>query len=200
MKSRASTAERSTEAANESNPNGFVTKRKIDGERRSIRHYSDGRVSERSASVEPAPRTRASTRASTRNSSRSCSRNDTCNTTRASSHMGPFISRRSSFADRPPSAFQSKLSDLAAEISAEVARFSADKPGSASAERLRTTWSNVRSGKATPKNTIHSSGASVASSNCSTRTGGSVLDRIADIEDRVRRQNVWLKPVLEGDE
>ncbi|KAJ5576366.1 hypothetical protein N7535_003292 [Penicillium sp. DV-2018c] len=224
MRRRASTTERSTQTPTTPNPNGFITERELAGERRSIRRYNDGRISGRS-SVEPSPRRRASTSASTRNSSRSSSRTDnTGDTTRASSRMGPFISRRSSLSlslscadrDRPPSSSSSpspfhsnKLSDLAAEISAEVARFSADKPNSASAQRLRATWNNVRNGKAKamPKkvNEIHSSGAGaagVAGSTCSTRTEeGSIIARIvADIEDRIRRQNVGLKPVLEGDE
>jgi hypothetical protein len=197
--SMANTAERSPEAVNEPNPNGFVTERELAGERRSIRRYNDGRVSGRSASVEPGPRTRASTR----NSSRSCSRNDTGNTTRASSRMGPFISRRSSFTDRPPSAIQSKLSDMAAEISAEVVDLFADNPDSSTAKKFLVSWSiqkNAKGGTATPKHLTHSTGASVTSSNCSTKTNGSVIARIADIEDRVRKHNVRLKPVLEGDE
>ncbi|KAJ5562256.1 hypothetical protein N7461_001017 [Penicillium sp. DV-2018c] len=222
MRRRASTTERSTQTPTTPNPNGFITERELAGERRSIRRYNDGRISGRS-SVEPGPRRRASTSTSTRNSSRSPSRTDnTGDTTRASSRMGPFISRRSSLSlslscadrDRPPSSSSSpspfhsnKLSDLAAEISAEVARFSADKPNSASAQRLRATWNNVRNGKkAMPKkvNEIHSSGtgaAGVAGSSCSTRMEGSIIARIvADIEDRIRKQNVGLKPVLEGDE
>lgn len=38
-------ANQTTDAASEENPNGFITDRAIDGQRRSIRQYNDGRVS-----------------------------------------------------------------------------------------------------------------------------------------------------------
>lgn len=41
----------------EKNANGFTTERSVGGERRSIRHYNDGRVSQRGTPIPSSPRT-----------------------------------------------------------------------------------------------------------------------------------------------
>ena len=80
-----------TETHRNDNPNGFITEREVDGERRSIRHYNDGRVSSRNSSREGRISSRPTSRASftrSRVNSQTTSRSASRSTRRASSESG----------------------------------------------------------------------------------------------------------------
>jgi hypothetical protein len=172
-----------TEAANDLNPNGFVTDREVDGERRSIRHYNDGRISGRGRNVE------ASLRTKMRNSSETGCR------------VRPPTSRRESGGRSTPTG--SGPAGVA-DITAAMAKLTVDHPNSAKVKKLSKKLNldadpgieTVTLRKVTP-----SSVASVVSSKCSGSSSGSVNARIADIENRVRKHiKTRLQSITEEDE
>ncbi|KAJ5383347.1 hypothetical protein N7517_001258 [Penicillium concentricum] len=175
-----------TEAASDLNPNGFVTDREVDGERRSIRHYNDGRVSGRGRSVEASLRTKMHK-----------------NSTRTGSRARPPTSHPWELSGRSTPAVGPGPPDIA-DITAAMAKLTADHPTSTKVKRLNKKLNldadlgieTVTMRKVTP-----SSLASVVSSKCSTGSNSSVNARIADIEDRVRNHiDTRLQPVREEDE
>ncbi|CAI7653094.1 unnamed protein product [Penicillium discolor] len=156
-------ANTTTEAANDLNPNGFITNRELDGERRSIRHYNDGRVSGRGRSVEGSLRTKMRK-----------------NSTGAGGRVRPPISRSRDL---------SGPSDIA-DITAAMAKLTVDHPTSPKVMRLSKKLNlDADSGieTVTLRKVTPSSTASVASSTCSTGSRSSVNARIAEIEGRVRK-------------
>lgn len=163
-------ANTTTEAANDLNPNGFITDRELDGERRSIRHYNDGRVSGRVRSVEGSLRTKMQN-----------------NSTGAGGRARPPTSRPRDLSGRSTPAVASGPSDIA-DITAAMAKLTVDHPTSPKVKRLSKKLNlDADSGietmalrKVTPSST-----ASVAST-CSTGSRSSVNARIAEIEGRVR--------------
>lgn len=73
------------------NPNGFTTEREVDGERRCVRHYNDGRVSSRDSSrrrISPPSSPNISRCRTARASSRPTSHSTSRSTSRASSDSG----------------------------------------------------------------------------------------------------------------
>ncbi|OQE34362.1 hypothetical protein PENCOP_c019G06044 [Penicillium coprophilum] len=179
-------AAKTTEAASDLNPNGFVTDRKVDGERRSLRHYNDGRVSGRGRRVESNLRTKMHK-----------------NSTRTRSHARPLTLHPGELSGRSTPAAGPSPSDIAG-ITAAVAKLTADHPTSAKVKRLIKKLnldadSTIETG--TLRKVTSSSVASVVSSNCSTGSNSSVNARIADIEDRIRNHiKQRLLPVREEDE
>ncbi|CAI7572542.1 unnamed protein product [Penicillium crustosum] len=165
-------ANMTTEAANDLNPNGFITNRELDGERRSIRHYNDGRVSGRGRSVEGSLRSKMQK-----------------NSTGAGGRARPPTSRSRDLSGRSTPAFVSGSSDIAG-ITAAMAKLTVDHPTSPKVKRLNkklnldaySGFETVTLRKVTPSST-----ASVASSTCSTGSRSSVNARIAEIEGRVRK-------------
>ncbi|KAJ5518461.1 hypothetical protein N7453_000883 [Penicillium expansum] len=166
-------ANKTTEAASDLNPNGFITDRELDGERRSIRHYNDGRISRRGSSVEASLRTKMH-------------RHSTGTEGRAwlpTSHPGDLSGRS------PPVGGASGPSDIA-DITAAMAKLTVDHPTSPKVKRLSKKLNldadpgieTVTLRKVTPSST-----ASMTSSTCSTHSKSSVNARIAEIEDRVRK-------------
>ncbi|KAJ5164671.1 uncharacterized protein N7500_006501 [Penicillium coprophilum] len=171
-------AAKTTEAASDLNPNGFVTDRKIDGERRSLRHYNDGRVSGRGRSVGSDLRTKM---------------HKNCTKTRGRAR--PLTSHPGESSDRSTPAAGPSPSDIA-EITAAVAKLKTDHPTSAKVKRLSKKLNpNADSTieTVTLRKVTSSSVASVVSSRCSTGSRSSVNARIADIEDRIRNH---IKPRL----
>ncbi|KAJ5836116.1 hypothetical protein N7447_002142 [Penicillium robsamsonii] len=177
---------KTTEAASDLNPNGFVTDREVDGERRSIRHYNDGRVSGRGRSVEASLRTKMHK-----------------NFTEAGSHARPPTSHCWELSGRSTPAVGPGPPDIA-DLTAAMAKLTADHPASAKVKRLSKNLNldadpgigPVAIPKVTPLSV-----ASVVSSKRSTGSGSSVNARIADIEDRVRNHiNTRLQPLREEDE
>ncbi|CRL27916.1 EF-Hand 1, calcium-binding site [Penicillium camemberti] len=165
-------ANTTTEAANDLNPNGFITNRELDGERRSIRHYNDGRVSGRGRSVEGSLRTKMRK-----------------NSTGAGGRARPPTSRSRDLSGRATPAVRSGPSDIA-DITAAMAKLTVDHPTSPKVKKLSKklnldAYSGIETvalRKVTPSST-----ASVASSTCSTGSRSSVNARIAEIEGRVRK-------------
>ncbi|KAJ6128387.1 hypothetical protein N7471_009604 [Penicillium samsonianum] len=164
-------ANKTTEAASDLNPNGFITDREVDGERRSIRHYNDGRVSGRGRSVEGSLRTKMH-------------KNPTGTGGRArplTSHPGNLGGRSTPVA--------SGSSDIA-DITAAMAKLTVDHPTSPKVKRLSKKLNldaDPRIETVTLRKVTPSSTASVVSSTCSTGSNSSVNARIAEIEDRVRK-------------
>lgn len=164
-------ANKTTEAASDLNPNGFITDREVDGERRSIRHYNDGRVSGRGRSVEGSLRTKMH-------------KNPTGTGGRArppTSHPGNLGGRST-----PVTSGSSDIAD----ITAAMAKLTVDHPTSPKVKRLSKKLNldaDPRIETVTLRKVTPSSTASVASSTCSTGSNSSVNARIAEIEDRVRK-------------
>ncbi|KAJ5189765.1 hypothetical protein N7491_008191 [Penicillium cf. griseofulvum] len=109
---------KTTGAANDLNPNGFVTDREVDGERRSIRHYNDGRISGRGRSVEASLRTKMH-----RNSSGT------------GSCVRPRTFHHGESGGRSTPAVGSGPADVA-DITAAMAKLTIDHPTSAKVKRL----------------------------------------------------------------
>ncbi|CAG8906914.1 unnamed protein product [Penicillium egyptiacum] len=179
-------ANQTTGAANDLNPNGFITDREVDGERRSIRHYNDGRVSGRGRSVE------GSLRAKMRKDSTGAGGRDRPPPT---SHPRDMGSRSTPVASGP--------SDIA-DITAAMAKLAVGHPTSPKVKRLSKKLNlDADSGieTVTLRKVTPSSTASVASSTCSTDSNSSVNARIAEIEDRVRKHiRTRLQSIKEEDE
>ncbi|KAJ5513002.1 hypothetical protein N7463_002554 [Penicillium fimorum] len=179
-------ATRTTEAASDLNPNGFITDREVDGERRSIRHYNDGRVSGRGRSVEASLRTKMHK-----------------NATRAGSRARPPTSHPWELSGRSTPVVGAGPADIA-DLTAAMVKLTADHPTSAKVKRLSKKLNldaDPGIGTVTLQKVTPLSVASVFSSKCSTGSGSSVNARIADIEDRVRKQiNTRLQPLREESE
>ncbi|KAJ5603527.1 hypothetical protein N7537_006483 [Penicillium hordei] len=158
-------------AANDLNPNGFITDRELDGERRSIRHYNDGRVSGRGRSVEGTLRTKMQK-----------------SPTGAGGRARPPTSRPRDLSGRSTPAVASGSSDIA-DITAAMAKLTADHPASPKVKRLSKKLNlDADSGieTVTLRKVTTLSMDSGASSTCSTGSRSSVNARIAEIEGRVR--------------
>ncbi|CAI7658306.1 unnamed protein product [Penicillium viridicatum] len=171
-------ANTTTEAASDLNPNGFITNRELDGERRSIRHYNDGRVSGRGRSVEGSLRTKMRK-----------------NSTGAGGRARPLNGRSIL-------AVASGPSDIA-DITAAMAKLTVDHPTSPKVKRLSKKLNlDADSGieTVTLRKVTPSSTASVVST-CSTSSRSSVNARIAEIEGRVREHiKTRLQSIKEEDE
>ncbi|CDM35566.1 hypothetical protein DTO013E5_7960 [Penicillium roqueforti] len=178
-------AKKTTEAASDLNPNGFITDRELDGERRSIRHYNDGRVSGRGRSVEGSLRTTMRK-----------------NSTRTGNRSRPLTSHsRDSGGRSTPIVFNP--SDIA-DITAAMAKLTVDHPTSPKVKRLSKKL-NFDAGPGieivTLRRVTPSPTASVASSICSTGSNSSVNARIAEIEDRLKKHiKTRLQSIKEEDE
>ena len=176
-------ANKTAAAANNLNPNGFITDRKVDGERRSIRHYNDGRVSGRGGSIE------GSCQGSCKNSIGTGGR-ARCPT----SHPRDLGGRSTPAASGP--------SDVA-DITAAMVKLTVDHPTSPKVKRLSKKLNldgypgmeAVTLRKVTPSPT-----SSVTSSTYSTGSSRSVNVRIAEIEDRVRKHTKSRLQSIEEDE
>ena len=178
-------ANKTTEAASDLNPNGFITDRELDGERRSIRHYNDGRVSGRGRSVEGSPRTRMPK-----------------DSTGIGGRSRPLTSHsRDSGGRSTPITFDP--SDIA-EITAAMAKLTVDHFASPKVKRLSEKLNldaNPGIETVTLRKVTPSSMASVTSSTCSTGSNSSVNARIAEIEDRLKKHiKTRLQSIKEEDE
>ncbi|KGO71108.1 hypothetical protein PITC_080450 [Penicillium italicum] len=162
---------KTTEAASDLNPNGFVTDREVDGERRSIRHYNDGRISRRGSSAEGSLPTKMHR-----------------HSIGIGGHARPPTSHLRALSGRSTPVIASGPSDIA-DITAAMAKLTVDHPTSSKVKRLSKKLNldadpgieTVTLRKVTPSST-----ASMASSTRSTGSKSSVNARIAEIEDRVR--------------
>ncbi|CAG7935046.1 unnamed protein product [Penicillium nalgiovense] len=177
-------ANKAAGAANDLNPNGFTTDREVDGERRSIRHYNDGRVSGRGRSIED---------------SRQVSRK---NSTGTGGRARPPTSHPRDLGDRSTPA-ASGPSDVA-DITAAMAKLTVDHPTSPKVKRLSKKL-NLDADPGIETVTLRkvnlSPTPSVISSTCSKGTNSSVNARIAEIEDRVRKHiKSRLQSIQEEDE
>ncbi|CAI7620557.1 unnamed protein product [Penicillium glandicola] len=179
-------ANKTTHAASDHNPNGFVTDRELHGERRSIRHYNNGRVSGRGKSVEASIRT-----------------NSRKNSIVSGGRARPLTSHHRGLGGRSTPAAGSISADVA-HITAAMAKLTVDHPTSPRVKRLSKKLNldaDPRIETVTLRKVTPSSAASMASSTCSTGSKSSVNARIADIEDRVRKHiNTRLQPIREEDE
>jgi hypothetical protein len=177
-------ANKTAAAANDLNPNGFITEREVDGERRSVRRYNDGRVSGRGGSIE-----------GTRQGSRKNSTGISGRARPPTSHPRDLDCRSTPAASGP--------SDVA-DITAAMAKLTVDHPTSPKVKKLSKKLNldadpgieTVTLQKVTPSPT-----PSVASSTCSAGSKSSVNARIAEIEDRVRKHiKSRLQTIKEEDE
>ncbi|KAJ5959093.1 uncharacterized protein N7479_006243 [Penicillium vulpinum] len=182
----ASEANKTTEAASDLNPNGFITDRKVDGERRSIRHYNEGRVSGRGRSVEASLRTKMHK-----------------NFIGTGGRARPPTSHPRDVSGRSTPAAASDPAEVA-NITAAMAKLTVDHPTSLKVKRLSKKLNlDADPGieTVTLRKVTSSSVASMASSTRSTGTNSSVIARIADIEDRVRKHiKTQLHRIKEEDE
>ncbi|EKV13027.1 EF-Hand 1, calcium-binding site [Penicillium digitatum] len=165
-------AHKTSEAASNFNPNGFVTDREVGGQRRSIRHYNNGRISRRGSSVEGSIRIKM---------------HGHSKVTGGRARPPTFHFRCLSGRSTP--AVASGPSDNA-NITAEMAKLTVDHPTSPKIEGLSKKL-NLDADPGTETVTLRkvtpSSTASMASSTCSFGSNSSVNARIAEIEDRVRK-------------
>lgn len=165
-------ANTTTDAASDLNPNGFITNRELGGERRSIRHYNDGRVSGRGRSVEGSLRTRMQKKY-----------------TRAGGRGRPPTSHPCGLSGGSTPTVASGPSDIA-DITAAMAKLNVDHPTSLKVKKLgKKLKLDADSGIETValRKVAFSSTASVASSTGSTGSRSSVNARIAEIESRVKK-------------
>jgi hypothetical protein len=149
--------------ANDAHPNGFITEREVNGERRSVRHYKDGRISSRNNSFSgDIPLSRTTSSASARQA------------------------KRSTFWD--PSATHSVAGDAETpDITSATETFTISEPTPKTqkpSHPVESTEPEVET--ATLRNVTSASKPASSSSNTSTGSG-SVLDRVANIETNIKK-------------
>lgn len=150
------------------NPNGFITEREVDGERRSIRHYNDGRVSSRNSSRQGSISSRSTSSASltrSRVSSRSASPSTTWSTPGASSGGGVGL----------------------VELFFEIEDIDIPEHNDSPESEVRPNSSNTNRETETLASHKLVSASSPALLGSNTAKGGHVLDRVAKIENRIRK-------------
>lgn len=173
--------------SSDTRPNGFMTEREVDGERRSIRYYHDGRISSRSSSRASHTLSRSTSSASV-NRCDAISRVSSRSTSRSTSRSN---SRSLSWASAEASSIEIPANSSPIE---EIQITSSFKTAAALHELLGPKESKIET--APVRRAMPSSRPSSVHSNA--RTGGNVLDRVARIEARIEKtRNTCLGSISE---
>lgn len=164
-------------------PNGFITEREVDGERRSIRYYNDGRISSRSSSRAGHTLSRSTSSASvnrcdaiSRVSSRSTSRSTSRSNSRYISRALPWASGETGSIETLAACSSIEEFRITSSLKAAVALH--ELLGSKESEEFKVETVPVRRAMLSSRpSSVHSN----------SRTGGNVLDRVAKIEARIEK-------------
>lgn len=159
--------------ANDAHPNGFITEREVNGERRSVRHYNDGRISSRNNSFSgDIPLSRTTSSASVKQAKKP-------------TFWDPSASSQTSSAT-PSVADDAEFPDITSSI--EELTISEPTPKTQKISHpVEITDPEVEKVEAVTLRNV-TPASKQASSFSKTRTGrGSVLDRVANIETNIKK-------------